>query len=251
MFSDKVAIVTGGAQGIGRAIVEHFLKNKAAVVVVDADEEAGKETINELHSFGKIIFLHTDLSTETEIQKIIDMTVKNFNRVDFVVNNAGIFLKKAMEELSLFEWNNIIRTNLTAPFLLAKYAAPFLKHSHGAIVNIASTRAKMSEPHTEAYTASKGGMVALTHALAISLGPDVRVNSISPGWIETVDWKKKSQRGMPHHTQADLMQHPVGRVGKPEDIAALVGYLVSPQASFITGENFVIDGGMTHKMIYV
>jgi NAD(P)-dependent dehydrogenase (short-subunit alcohol dehydrogenase family) len=131
-----------------------------------------------------------------------------------------------------------------------KYCAPYLKKNKGSIVNIASTRALQSEANTEAYSASKGGIVALTHALSVSLGPEVRVNCVSPGWIETRDWKKQSKREEVRHTRTDELQHPAGRVGRPDDIASLVDYLCSGEAGFITGANFVVDGGMTRKMIY-
>ena len=144
-----------------------------------------------------------------------------------------------MEKLALREWNRRIGTNLTAAFLMTKHAATLLRRSGGAIVNIASTRALQSEPDTEAYAASKGGLVGLTHALAMSLGPEVRVNCVSPGWIAHTPVRKK-----------DHAQHPVGRVGRDQDIAALVAYLISDAAGFITGQNFVVDGGMTKKMIY-
>jgi NAD(P)-dependent dehydrogenase (short-subunit alcohol dehydrogenase family) len=135
--------------------------------------------------------------------------------------------------------------------LCSKYAYPYLKKEKGVIINIASTRAFMSEPNTEAYSASKGGIYALTHALAISLGPDIRVNCISPGWIEVSEWKKKSLRKPAELTELDHKQHPAGRVGRPEDIASLVLYLISDEAGFITGANFIVDGGMTRKMIYL
>jgi len=145
----------------------------------------------------------------------------------------------------------VLAVNLTAVFLTAKYAVPHLRARTGSIVNIASTRALMSEPDGEAYAATKGGLVAMTHALAISLGPAVRVNCISPGWIETSDWQATARRRPPEHSEADRAQHPVGRVGVPDDIAALVLFLASPDAGFITGQNIVADGGMTKKMIYV
>src|SRR5690606_1123816 len=136
-------------------------------------------------------------------------------------------------------------------FLCSKHAIPALRRSHGAIVNIASTRALQSEPHSEAYAASKGGLVALTHAMAISLGPAIRVNCISPGWIAVADWRKASKRVLLELRPEDHAQHPVGRVGRPEDVAELVTYLISPRAGFVTGQNFVLDGGMTRKMIYL
>ena len=155
-----------------------------------------------------------------------------------------------MELLELGDWNRVIATNLTGVFLCSKHAVPLLRPGKGAIVNIASTRALQSEPHTEAYSASKGGVVALTHALAVSLGPDIRVNCISPGWIAVDAWQKSANRRPPTMRPEDHAQHPVGRVGSPEDIAALVAWLISPQAGFVTGQNFVVDGGMTRKMIY-
>jgi len=157
-------------------------------------------------------------------------------------NNAGIAspANGPVEKLRLTEWNRRIGVNLTGAFLMAKHAAPHLRRARGAIVNIASTRALQSEPDTEAYAASKGGLVALTHALAMSLGPQVRVNCISPGWIAHTPVKKK-----------DHQQHPVGRVGRDRDVAELVAFLLSDAAGFATGANYVLDGGMTRKMIYV
>lgn len=251
MFKDKIVIVTGGAQGIGKAITKFFLEKSASVVILDSDEEAGNETEKEFNSLGKIKFKLADVSNEISVQDSIKFTLSQFHKIDFLINNSGIMIRKPLDELSLAEWNKVIGVNLTGIFLFSKYASPYLRQTKGSIVNIASTRAYMSEPNTESYSASKGGIVALTHALAISLGPDVRVNCISPGWIETADWKKKSECHQPNHSAADLKQHPVGRVGKPEDIAALVLYLVSAHAEFITGQNFIVDGGMTRKMIYV
>lgn len=153
--------------------------------------------------------------------------------------------------MSLDEWNRVIAVNLTGAMLCVKHAAPHLRAARGAIVNIASTRALMSEPNTEAYAASKGGIVALTHALAMSLGPDVRVNCICPGWIDSAPWQKKSKRKTPQWSEQDHTQHPAGRVGEPMDIANMAVYLLSEKAGFITGQNFVVDGGMTKKMIYL
>ncbi|HET6419939.1 MAG TPA: glucose 1-dehydrogenase [Geobacteraceae bacterium] len=250
-LKEKVAIITGGAQGIGRAIAKTFLEKGCRTVIADIDLEAGGETVEEYSKIGKIEFIPADISSEKEIGKLIGMTAERFARIDVLVNNAGISANLPLENLQLEEWNRVIGVNLTGPFLCTKYAAPYLRQSNGSIVNIASTRAFMSEPGTEAYSASKGGIVALTHALAVSLGPDVRVNCISPGWIDASGWKKKSRRCYQELSEADHHQHPAGRVGKPEDIAALTAFLVSGEASFITGANFIVDGGMTRKMIYI
>jgi NAD(P)-dependent dehydrogenase (short-subunit alcohol dehydrogenase family) len=250
-FAGKVVIVTGGAQGIGKATAKHFLMQGARVVITDVDKQAGKETVQEYQSLGKITFIAADNAKENNVKNVVNRTIKLHKKIDCLINNAGIFTEKAFTKLALKEWNHILNTNLTGTFLFAKHCAPQLQKTRGAIVNIASTRALMSEPNTEAYAASKGGIVALTHALAISLGPKIRVNCISPGWIETSEWKKKSARHPAKHSVMDRKQHPAGRVGKPEDIAAMIAFLVAPENSFITGANFIVDGGMTRKMIYV
>ena len=154
-------------------------------------------------------------------------------------------------QLSLATWNRFLSTNLTGAFLCSKHALPALEKAHGAIVNIASTRAIQSEPDTEAYATTKGGLLALTHALAISAGPAVRANCILPGWIATDAWRKPSARRQPKLSKQDHAQHPAGRVGTPEDIGQLAVYLLSTHSAFVTGQHFVIDGGMTVKMQYV
>jgi NAD(P)-dependent dehydrogenase (short-subunit alcohol dehydrogenase family) len=247
----RAAIITGGGQGIGKAVAKRLLKDGMQVIIAELDREAGEETESDLEPFGAVKFIHTDMANEEMVQSTIKATVQHFNRLDLVVNNAGIMITRPISELSLDDWNKVISVNLTAIFLTSKYGAQYLREQQGSIVNIASTRAFMSEPNTEAYSASKGGVVALTHALAISLGPEIKVNCISPGWIETSEWKKKSMRRQPDLTEGDHLQHPAGRVGKPEDIAEMVAFLISPEASFITASNFVVDGGMTKKMIYV
>ena len=249
----KVAIVTGGGQGIGKAIARQFLEKGLSVVIAEIDEQAGRVTEEEYKPFGSIRFIPTDVANEESVKNLIRETVNSFAEIDVLVNNAARSNPKnhPITELSLEDWHHILSTNLTGAFLCTKYSVPYLRKNQGTIINIASTRALMSEPNTEAYSASKGGIVALTHALAISLGPEIRVNCISPGWIEVNDWKKQSIRQKPQLTEQEHQQHPAGRVGKPEDIASFVIYLTSPEASFITGENFVIDGGMTKKMIYL
>ena len=251
-LNGKVAIVTGGAQGIGKGIVVELLNSGMKVVAADIDSEALDALKAELSS-GSLLSVVNDVSNEASVVALREAALKAFGHVDALINNAAIAAAhgNAPEELSLESWNHVIAVNLTGPFITSKVFAKDLRAVRGSIVNIASTRALMSEPHTEAYSASKGGVLALTHALAASLGPEIRVNCVSPGWIETGDWQKPSRRSVPVHSEADKAQHPCGRVGTPQDIAALVRFLISEESGFITGQNFVCDGGMTKKMIYV
>lgn len=252
-LADKVAIVTGGAQGIGKAITYHLLQAGARVMIADVDTEAGQEAVTELAELGTVWFHPTDVADETAVQQLVTKTIAQGKRLDILVNNAGIADPEngPIEQLSLEHWNRMLAVNLTGAFLCTKHAVPHLRHTQGAIVNIASTRATMSEPHTEAYSASKGGLLALTHALANSLAPTIRVNCISPGWIAVSAWHKRSQRHPPPLSESDHQQHLVGRVGQPEDVAAAVSFLASDAAGFITGAELIVDGGMTRKMIYL
>ncbi len=234
-----IAVITGGAQGIGRATALYLQQKGFQVVVADVEDIELPE----------IRFVQADVSSEKDVRHLMQTVQENYGRLDALVNNVGIGINKPIAALSLDEWNRVLAVNLTSVFLCSKHAETHLRASKGAVVNIASSRALMSEANAEAYSASKGGVVALTHALAISLGPEVRVNCVSPGWIETRDWQMLKQEVI--HSEADKKQHPVGRVGQPKDIAALVYYLLSEESGFITGQNFVIDGGMTKKMIYV
>ena len=246
----KNIIVTGGAQGIGKVITQKLLENGFSVSVFDFDEEAiqefRKENISE-----KLRFYQTDVSNEESVKDSISASLNDTGNISGLINNAAIQIDKPVTELSLTEWNRVIGTNLTGSFLCTKYAAELLKLSKGSIINISSTRAFQSEPNTEAYSASKGGILALTHSLAISLGPKIKVNCISPGWIDVSGIKKKTKANQIELSDADHSQHPAGRVGKPEDIANMVLFLLKPENDFITGQNFTIDGGMTKKMIYV
>jgi len=239
-------IVTGGVQGIGKVISQQLLKNDFSVSVFEIDKEAIGEFKTETNS-EDIAFFKTDVSDEESVQKSIIASVERFGNISGLINNAAIQIDKPVTELTLDEWNRVIGTNLTGTFLCSKHTAPFLKKSKGNIINISSTRAFQSEPNTEAYSASKGGILALTHTLAISLGPEIRVNCISPGWIDVSRIKKKSKANQIELSEADHIQHPAGRVGKPEDIANMVLFLLNPENDFITGQNFIIDGGMTKR----
>jgi len=247
----RVAFVTAGAQGIGRAIVVALSAAGWRVAALDIDAEALEELPD------RVLTIAGDVGDEAVVAAAIARAVERFGRLDAIVNNAGINANGPVEGLDLDAVRRVLDVNVLSILAIAKHGAGYLRASGGgAIVNIASSRALMSEPDTEAYSASKGAVVAVTHALAASLGartdrdgPPIRVNCVSPGWIETGPWQKASRRREPEHSAADRDQHPAGRVGTPDDIADAVLYLLG--AEFVTGENLVVDGGMTRKMIYV
>jgi NAD(P)-dependent dehydrogenase (short-subunit alcohol dehydrogenase family) len=192
-----------------------------------------------------VVLVEGDVADEATAPRVVEAVTDKFGRLDALVSNAGIMVRKSLRQLSPAEWHQVLGTNLTAAYLFARAAEKPLRAARGAIVTIASTRALMSEPNTESYSASKGGLLALTHALAVSLGPDVRVNCVSPGWIAVRREDEKKLR------RKDHLQHPAGRVGQPRDIAEVVAFLLDRErAGFVTGANFVVDGGMTRKMIY-
>src|SRR4051794_28725625 len=232
-MTDRVALVTGGAKGIGAAIAARLSQDGWRAVVADR-EPAGAAPAGGRYEL-------CDVGDEAAVAALVRTVEASEQRLDALVCNAGFMIRKPIGDLSLAEWTSVLTTNLTSTFLLVRGFEALLRASKGAVLTIASTRARMSEAHTESYSASKGGLVALTHALAISLGPDVRVNCISPGWIDV--------RGEALRPE-DHAQHPAGRVGRAEDVAALVAFLVGPDSGFVTGAEFVLDGGMTRKMIY-
>ena len=223
-FTGKVAIVTGGAQGIGRCIAEQFAAAGAHVCIFDLQDNA---------------YFRGDLSCEADLQRFCDKVIAEYGHVDYLINNAAP-LFKGLPDCTWQEFNYALQVGVAAPYMLTRLLQGHFAPG-AAIVNISSSRDRMSMPGSESYTAAKGGIAALTHALAVSLAGRVRVNSISPGWIETGDAT---------YSGADTAQHPAGRVGRPEDIADMVLYLCSENAGFITGENICIDGGMTRQMIY-
>ncbi|CAD5109754.1 SDR family oxidoreductase [Zestomonas carbonaria] len=243
----RVALVTGAARGIGLGISAWLISEGWQVVLADVDRERGSRVAKALG--GNAWFVAMDVSQESQVVVGVAEVLGQFGRLDALINNAAIAdpHESPLESLDLARWQRTLAVNLTGPMLLAKYCAPYLRAHCGSIVNICSTRAHQSEPHSEAYAASKGGLLALTHALAISLGPDIRVNAVSPGWIDARD--PRERRAAPLSDQ-DHAQHPAGRVGTVEDVAAVVGWLLSGCAGFVTGQEFLVDGGMTRKMIY-
>ena len=224
MFQDKVAVVTGGSQGIGRCICEEFAKQGARVCTIDLLEND---------------FFQGDVGKKEDLERFAQKVIQTYGRVDFLVNNAKpLFL--GIDTCTWEQFNQALQVGLAAPFYLTQLLLPYFGEG-ASIINISSSRDRMSQPFTESYTAAKGGIAALTHALAMSLRDKARVNSISPGWIDTTGSQLFG---------ADETQHPAGRVGTPQDIAQMVLFLCSDKAGFITGENICIDGGMTHQMIY-
>jgi NAD(P)-dependent dehydrogenase (short-subunit alcohol dehydrogenase family) len=248
----KIVAITGGAQGIGRGIALRFARAGYAISIVDPAADAGEEILDLLREAGAAALVEcADIAHEADVARWMARTLAELGCPDVLVNNAGIARRAPFLELAAADFDRVIAVNLRGAFLCTQAVARAIaaRRQGGAVINIASTRAFMSEPGTEAYSASKGGIVALTQATAISLAPHrIRVNCISPGWIETRDWQHSARAQRPTHSQADREQHPVGRVGTPDDIADACLFLAD--AGFITGQNLTVDGGMTVKMIY-
>ncbi len=244
-FQDKNVIVTGGANGIGRAIVKAFAENGANVIIADVDETAGKKLEEEiLKNKHQTQFIRADISDPESAKTMVQDAYDKFGPVDILINNAGISEFTPFFDLDIEGWDRVINTNLRGAFVCSQACAKGMKENGGGtIINIASTRALMSESNSEAYAASKGGLLGLTHSMAASLSLNkITVNAISPGWIHTGDYNKLREK--------DHKQHFSQRVGNPDDIARACLFLCDPKNNFITGENLIIDGGMTRKMIY-
>ena len=224
MFENKVVVITGGANGIGKTIAEEFRKNGAIVCIIDIAEND---------------YYVGDISNKEVLENFVQRVIADYGKVDYLINNA-LPISKGIDACTYEEFNYALQVGVSAPFYLSKLFLSYFAEG-ASIINISSSRDRMSQPNTESYTAAKGGIAALTHALAVSLAGKVRVNSISPGWIDTA---------FTEYIGADAVQHPVGRVGNSLDIANMVLYLCSDMAGFITGENICIDGGMTKQMIY-
>lgn len=247
-FKDKVCIVTGGANGIGLCIVNEFAKKGAKVAFIDKDKNAGEKVLANIKENGADgLFFWGDISEKAVLESFANEVIKTYGRVDYLINNACLSRKGIISGCDYDDFNYVLKVGVTAPYMLSKLFKDYF-NTGGAIVNISSTRAYMSQMDTESYTAAKGGISALTHALAISLAGKVRVNSVSPGWIDVrANFDENIEE---KHSTADKRQHPVHRIGRPLDIARVVMFLCDEDNGFITGENITVDGGMTKQMIY-
>ncbi|MEH6939123.1 glucose 1-dehydrogenase [Bacillus sp. JJ664] len=242
-FIDKVVIITGGANGIGEGIAKEFGQQGAIVCIADLDEEKGIYVQQHIEiDGGKASFFYTNVKKEDDLKNLIQNVMNTYGKIDILINNAGIAKFKPLFELSTEEFDDVIQANLRSVFIASREAAKVMTNG-GSIINMASTRAIMSEPNSESYAASKGGIVSLTHSLAASLqSNNITVNCISPGWIEFNNYTELKAK--------DHVQHWSNRVGTPTDIAKACLYLADPENNFVNGQNIIVDGGMTRKMIY-
>ena len=245
-MNKKVAVITGGAHGIGRAMVKAFEKNDIQVAFIDKDKEAGEEVFDEIpHEDSKGFFYHGDLAVKEDIENFIIHVVETFGQVDYLINNACLHHYGLFSGCTYEEFNEVLKVGVTAPYYLTLLLE---KHftKKAAIVNISSTRQRMSQEDTESYSAAKGGIGSLTHALAMSLAGRVRVNAISPGWIDT----REGEEALILLDVRDMDQHPVKRIGRTEDVVRLALFLCDEKSGFINGEDITVDGGMSKMMIY-
>ncbi|MGP4075007.1 SDR family NAD(P)-dependent oxidoreductase [Halobacillus sp. K22] len=245
-FHDEIVLITGASNGIGRGLALSYAEQGATVIACDIDEEHGRQLVGEIReNGGSGFFFYCDVRDPKNIDDLFDEIKAHVGTISILINNAGVSSFQPLFELDIDQWDDVLQTNLRSVFLFSKRAGKLWKNEgiQGRVVNIASTRAFMSEPDSEAYAASKGGIIALTHALASSLSNyNIRVNSISPGWIQTENYEQLRE--------VDHDQHLSNRVGKVEDVAKACFYLTDQSNDFVTGENLTVDGGMTRKLIY-
>ncbi len=244
----RVCVITGGANGIGRCLVETFSREGYAVAFSDVDSKRGQALSSAINGAGgECLFFHGDMAEEKVVQAFAKTVLDRFAKVDVLINNACISRRGVLSGCSWADFSYVLSLGVTAPYMLTRLLLDRFAPG-AAVINIASTRAFMSQPDTESYTAAKGGISALTHALAVSLAGRARVNVVSPGWIDTGEFHAGGS--LSDYSQGDILQHPCRRVGEPKDIAAMCLFLCGKGAGFITGQNFVVDGGMTKQMIY-
>lgn len=247
-YRNKICVITGGGGGIGRCLCREFAREGAKIAFLDMNAQKGEETLSSLREMGcESIFFAGDIAEKETLNKFSRMVVDTFGGVDVLVNNACLTRGGILSGCSYEDFNYVLRVGVSAPYYLTQLFLPYFRPG-AAVCNISSTRAFMSQSDTESYTAAKGGISALTHALSISLRGKVRVNSVAPGWIDTGAYHDPGYK--PSYSPADTAQHPSARVGEPLDIARAVLFLCHEQNSFIDGETITVDGGMTHLMIY-
>lgn len=251
-LAGQVVLVTGGGNGIGRGIAQAVLGAGGQVAIADIDTAALQACLHDWQAGERAMAVPMDVTDGNSVAAALARVIAHFGRLDGLVNNAGVADPHLppLDQASWDDWQAGL-SSLHGAFLCSRAALPALRVSgRGAVVNIASTRAHQSEPHSEAYAAAKGGLLAFSHALAISEGAAVRVNAITPGWVETADWQAPPRNALPQHRPIDHAQHPAGRIGLPQDIGALAVFLLSGLSGFVTGQEFIADGGISRRMLY-
>ncbi|HJB25528.1 MAG TPA: SDR family oxidoreductase [Firmicutes bacterium] len=244
----KVCVVTGGALGIGQCLTREFAKRGCKIAFLDKDRAAGEKNLDWLHAHGfEALFVHGDAGKQQDLERFAHNVTSHYGQVDILLNNACFSNRGLQSACGYEDFLEVLRVGVAAPYYLTQLFLPVFT-PYASIVNLSSTRARQSQADTESYTAAKGGISALTHAMAVSLSGKVRVNSISPGWIETQGTREETF--CPQYSKGDLLQHPSARVGTPEDIARAALFLCEEENDFINAADLVVDGGMSHLMVY-